>query len=117
MFEQIFKTLEERLKGLRAAVVVSSDGIELEAKVKDEFSHEVLSAELNSVLQHLERLNQDESLGVYEEVIIKTNKENVCLVKVSSEAFVLLVTDKTETTGKSVYEVQRLIPEFSKILA
>ncbi|MCX7831127.1 MAG: roadblock/LC7 domain-containing protein [Acidobacteria bacterium] len=117
MFEQIFELLEERLKGFRAAVVVSSDGIEIEAKVKEELSHEVLSAELNSILQHLERLNEDVSLGSYEEVIIKTNKENVCLVKVSSEAFILLITDKNETTGKAIYEVQRLIPEFSKILS
>ncbi len=117
MFESIFKALEERLKGFKAAAIVSSDGIEIEAKVKEELSHEVLSAELNSILQHLERLNEDVSLGSYEEVVIKTNRENICLTKISSEAFVLLVTDKNETTGKSLYEIQRLIPEFSKILS
>lgn len=117
MFENIFKALEERLAGFKAVAIVSSDGIEIEVKVKEELSHEVLSAELNSILQHLERLNEDISLGSYEEVVIKTNKENICLTRISSEAFVLLVTDKNETTGKSLYEIQRLIPEFLKILS
>lgn len=117
MFETVFGKLEERLKGFKAAVVVSVDGIEIEARIKEDLSHEILSAELNSILQHLERLNQDISLGSYEEVIIKTNKENICLIKISKEAFVLLITEKMETTGKAIYEVERLIPEFLEILS
>lgn len=117
MFETVFGKLEERLKGFRAAVFVSVDGIEIEARVKEELSHEVLSAELNSILQHLERLNKDVSLGSYEEVIIKTDKENVCLIKISKEAFILLIIEKSETTGKAIYEVERLIPEFLEILS
>ncbi len=117
MFENIFRELEGRLKGFMAVAIVSADGIEIEAKVKEELSHEVLSAEMNSILQHLDRLQDEISLGAYEEVVIKTDKENICLIRVSEEAFVLLVTDKSETTGRSLYEVQRLIPEFSKMLS
>ncbi len=50
-------------------------------------------------------------------MIIRTDRENICLVKLSREIFVLFVTETSEPTGRSVYEVKRLAPEFLKILS
>ncbi len=116
MFEEIFAQIENRLKGFKAISVVSSDGIEIASKIKEELPHEILSAELNNILHNLERLKSDISIGSYEEVIIKTDQENVILIKMSDDAFVLLVTDKTDPTGRSVYEVQRLAFNFLEML-
>lgn len=116
MFKDLFDILENKIKGLKAAVVVSGDGIEIESRIKSDLPHEILSAELNTVLRDLDRLKEDSQIGSYEEVIIRTEKENICLIKLSSETFVLLVTDTLEPTGRSVYEVKRLAPQFSKIL-
>jgi predicted regulator of Ras-like GTPase activity (Roadblock/LC7/MglB family) len=117
MFKELFRLLEERVRGFKAVVVVSGDGIEIESKIKSAFSHEILSAELNTILRHLDRLKEDSQIGSYEEVIIRTDKENICLIKLSREMFVLFVTETYEPTGHSVYEVKRLSPDFLKILS
>lgn len=117
MFKELFRLLEERVKGFRAVVVVSGDGIEIESKINSAFSHEILSAELNTILRHLDRLREDSQIGAYEEVVIKTDRENICLVKLSNEMFILFVTDTGEPTGHSVYEVKRLAPDFLEILS
>jgi predicted regulator of Ras-like GTPase activity (Roadblock/LC7/MglB family) len=117
MFKELFKLLEERVKGFKAAVVVCGDGIEIESQMKNAFSHEILSAELNTILRHLDRLKEDSQIGSYEEVVIRTDKENICLVKLSKDIFVLFVTETYEPTGHSVYEVMRLAPDFLKILS
>ena len=117
MFKELFRLLEERVKGFKAVVVVSGDGIEIESKINSAFSHEILSAELNTVLRHLDRLREDSQIGGYEEVIIRTDRENICLVKLSKEIFILFVTETSEPTGRSVYEVKRLAPEFLAILS
>lgn len=117
MFKELFMLLEERVKGFKAVVVVSGDGIEIESRMNGEFSHEILSAELNTILRHLDRLREDSQIGSYEEVMIRTDRENICLVKLSNEMFILFVTDTCEPTGHSVYEIKRLAPEFLKILS
>lgn len=116
MFEKLFQEIENSLKGFKAIIVVSSDGIEIDSKIKEDLPHEILSAELNNILHNLERLKADISIGSYEEVVIKTDIENILLVKISKDSFVLLVTDKSDPTGKSVYEIQRLIPKFLEML-
>lgn len=116
MFEKIFDEIESKIADFKAISVVSMDGIEIESRIKEDLQHEVLSAEMNGILQHLKRLKDDVSIGLYEEVVIKTEKENICLIKINEEVFVLIVTGKSVPTGKVIYEVVRRIPDITKEL-
>ena len=116
MFEPQFSQLEQALPGLRAVAVVGNDGIEVDHFVKADLPHEVLSAEMNGVMRNLERLREELDLGRLGEVIVRTEMQNVVLLALSPEIFLLVVTDPQETTGKTRYEVQRLAHAFLEVL-
>jgi predicted regulator of Ras-like GTPase activity (Roadblock/LC7/MglB family) len=116
MFESQFSRMEEALPGLRAVAVVGDDGIEVDHFVKGDLPHEVLSAEMNGVMRNLERLREELDLGKLGEVIIRTDSQNVLLLALSKEIFLLVVTAPEEATGKTRYEVQRLAAAFLEVL-
>ncbi len=117
MFDKIFQRLENALPGFRAAAVVGSDGIEIEAWVRSELPHEVLSAELNGLLRNLDRLQSEAGIGGLEEVVIRTSGENLLMLRLSPELFVLVITGVDQPTGKARYEIQRLAQAFMTQLA
>ncbi|MCI4398370.1 MAG: hypothetical protein JHC34_05965 [Acidobacteria bacterium] len=117
MFDLTFRRLEEALPGFRAAAVVGSDGIEIEAWVRSELPHEVLSAELNGLLRNLDRLQSEIGIGVLEEMAIRTSEENLLMLRLSPELFILAITDASQPTGKARYEIQRLAHLFLAQLA
>ena len=117
MFEREFLRLEGALPGFRAAAVVGGDGIEIEAWVRSELPHEVLSAELNGLLRNLDRLRSEVGIGVLEEMIIRTSEENLLMLRLSPELFILVITEAAQPTGKARYEIQRLAQAFLAQLA
>ncbi len=116
MFREQFRALEGLVPGFRAAAVVGSDGIEIESHVVADLPHEVLSAELNGTLRNLDRLREEAGIGDLEEVVIRTSGENLLLLRLSPELFVLTITDASQPTGRARYEVQRLAHEFLRAL-
>lgn len=112
MFKDLFRILEETVPGFRAAAVVGSDGIEIESHVVDSPAHEVLSAELNGTLRNLDRLKEEAGIGGLREVVIRTDAENLLMLRLSDELFVLMITAAGEATGRARYEVQRLAHRF-----
>ena len=59
MFRDLFESLEASIPGFRFICVVARDGIEVGSHQSEEFPHEVLSAEMNGVLQNLERMSEE----------------------------------------------------------
>lgn len=117
MFESLFSQLDSTLPGLKAVSVVGNDGIEIEQFVKSDLAHDVLSAEITGILRTLERLQVELSLGKLQEVIIRTDLQNLFVFSLAGGLYILLVTDSIAATGKARYEVQRIAHEFSEILS
>lgn len=116
MFESLFAGLEQTLPGMKAIALVGDDGIEVVSHVKTDLPHEVLSAEMNGILRNLDRLRQELELGKLNEVILRTQNQNIILFSLSEGLFILLVTEPTETTGRARFEIQRLAPQFIEII-
>jgi predicted regulator of Ras-like GTPase activity (Roadblock/LC7/MglB family) len=116
MFEAVFSQIENALPGLRAISVVGDDGIEIDSYVKSDLAHEVISAEMTGILRTLDRAKSELSLGRLDEVVIRTDEENILLLSLNAGLFVLLVTDPTEATGRARYEVKRLAHQIIEIL-
>jgi predicted regulator of Ras-like GTPase activity (Roadblock/LC7/MglB family) len=116
MFRELFRILAGVIPGFRAASVVGYDGIEIESHVPSDLPHEVLSAELNGILRNLDRLKADVGMGTLEEVVIRTNAENILLLRLSPELFILVITEPGHSTGQARYEVQRLAHRFLEAL-
>lgn len=117
MFESIFRDLELALPGMLAIAVVGDDGMEVESYIRKEVPHEVMSAELNGVLRNLHRIQQEQELGRVQEVVIRTEGQNLLLFSLTGGLFVLLVTESSETTGKARYEVNRRAHQLIQILS
>lgn len=117
MFDQQFTELLDTLPGLRAVAVVGDDGIEIESEVREgEVPHEVLSAEMNGILKTMQRLRSELALGRLSEFVVRTESQNIILFSLSEGLFILLVTDPSEATGKTRYEVQRIAHRFQDAL-
>ena len=116
MFESLFEQLDSSVPGLRAVSVVGNDGIEIEQYVKSELAHDVLSAEMTGILRTLERLQGELSLGTLQEVVVRTNTQNLFMFSLSGGIYILMVTESPATTGKARYEVQKLAHKFSELL-
>lgn len=116
MFKDLFRTLEATVPGFRAAAVVGSDGIEIESHVVESLPHEVLSAELNGTLRNLDRLKEEVGIGSLQEVVVRTDAENLLMFRLSDELFVLMITGAGESTGRARYEIQRLAHRFLAVL-
>ena len=117
MFDEVFQRLERALPGFRAAAVVGSDGIEIESWVRSELPHEVLGAELNGLLRNLDRLQSEIGIGALEEMTIRTTEENILMLRLSPELFILAITEAAQPTGKARYEIKRLAHLFMAQLA
>jgi predicted regulator of Ras-like GTPase activity (Roadblock/LC7/MglB family) len=117
MFESIFRDLEQALPGMLAVAVVGDDGMEVESYIRKEVPHEVMSAELNGVLRNLHRIQLEQALGRVEEVVIRTEGQNLLMFSLTGGLFVLLVTESSETTGKARYEVGRRAHQLIQILS
>jgi len=76
-----------------------------------------MSAELNGVLRNLHRIQKEQQLGRVQEVVIRTEGQNLLLFSLTGGLFVLLVTDSSETTGKARYEVGRRAHQLIQILS
>jgi predicted regulator of Ras-like GTPase activity (Roadblock/LC7/MglB family) len=116
MFEPLFSQLDASIPGLRAVSVVGNDGIEIEQYVKSQLAHDVLSAEMTGILRTLERLHGELDLGKLQEVIVRTDLQNIFIVSLSGGLYILLVTDSASTTGKARYAVQKITHKFSELL-
>ncbi len=117
MFESQFDRLLDALPGVNALAVVGDDGIEIESRVRDgNVPHEVLSAEMNGVLKTMQRLRSELELGRLNELIVRTEAQNIILFALAEGLFILLVSDPAETTGRTRYEVQRIAHQFQDAL-
>jgi len=116
MFKELFRDLEASIPGFRAGAVVGSDGIEIESHVPADLPHEVLSAELNGILRNLDRLQVEVGIGALEEVFVRTDVENILLMRLSPELFTLVITDRESPTGPARYAVQRMAHRFLAVL-
>jgi predicted regulator of Ras-like GTPase activity (Roadblock/LC7/MglB family) len=116
MFESLFSQLDVALPGLKAISVVGNDGIEVDQFVKEDIAHDVLSAEMTGITRTLERLQVELSLGRLQEVVIRTDAQNVFIFSLTNGLFILLVTDASAATGKARYEVQKIAHKFSEML-
>ncbi|MEJ2366815.1 MAG: roadblock/LC7 domain-containing protein [Acidobacteriota bacterium] len=112
MFESVFQKLEEGIPGFRAASVVGGDGIEVESHVNDTLPHDVLSAELNAVVRNLDRLKDEIGLGRLEEIALRTESENIFMARLSPDLALLVVTQRSEVTGRTRYQIQRMAHQF-----
>lgn len=116
MFKEIFRELAAAIPGFRAGSVVGSDGIEIQSHVPSDLPHEVLSAELNGILRNLDRLKADVGIGLLEEVVVRTDSENILLLRLSPDMFVLVITDRDNPTGPARYAIQRMAHRFMAVL-
>jgi len=116
MFKTLFAELAAVIPGFRAGSVVGSDGIEIESHVPSDLPHEVLSAELNGILRNLDRLKVDVGIGVLEEVMVRTDAENILLLRLSPDMFILVITDRESPTGPARYAIQRMAHRFLAVL-
>ena len=112
MFEALFEQIEEGLPGFRAIAVVGDDGMEVEARIKKELPHEVLSAEMNGIVRIIKRLREELDMGELSELILRTDRRNIILFDLKAGLFILLVTDFSETTGRTRFKVQSLASKF-----
>jgi len=117
MFRKIFQSLEETNPGLKSISVVGRDGIEVDHYVREDLPHDVLSAEMNGILKNLERMAAEYGLESILEVVIRSKDQNILLLNLSEELFLLMITDPEETTGKARYEIKRHAHRFLEALA
>jgi len=116
MFEALFKKLEAQIVGFRFAAVVGDDGIEVEVYMKSELPHEMLSAEMNGIVRTINRMQGELSLGKLSEMVVRAEEQNVILSNLQEGLFILVVTDSSETTGRTRYLIQAIAPEFMSVL-
>lgn len=116
MFKELFKEIAAAIPGFRAAAVVGSDGIEIECYVQESLPHEVLSAELNGMLRNLARMREEVGIGAFQEAVLRTKQENILLLTLSDEMFLLLIMGAEHPTGRARYEIQRQAYRFLAIL-
>lgn len=116
MFRNLFEEIAASVPGFRAAAVVGSDGIEIESFVVESLPHEVLSAELNGMMRNLERMREEAGIGALLDAVLRTKQENILLMTLSDELFVLVILSAEHPTGKARYEIQRQAHRFLAIL-
>jgi predicted regulator of Ras-like GTPase activity (Roadblock/LC7/MglB family) len=116
MFRDVFRELETSVPDLHAACLVGRDGIEIDTHVREDLPHEVLSAEMNGLLRNLERLEEEFGLGQTQEMVIRTDIQNVLILGLSRDLFVLTITGPSVATGLARYHVQRIAHRFLEIL-
>ena len=116
MFRDIFQSLEEAIPGLRSVSLVGRDGIEVDHHLCEDLPHDVFSAEMNGILQNLERIAAEYELHSISEVVIRAKEHNILLLNLSQEVFVLVFIAPEEPTGKARYEIQRRAHQFLDVL-
>jgi predicted regulator of Ras-like GTPase activity (Roadblock/LC7/MglB family) len=117
MFREVFAEMEATIPDLQAICLVGRDGIEIDSYVHEDLPHEVLSAEMNGLLRNLERLEKEFGLGRTDEMIIRTQAQNILMVALSRDLFVLVITGPSTATGRARYQVQRLAHSFVELLS
>jgi predicted regulator of Ras-like GTPase activity (Roadblock/LC7/MglB family) len=116
MFRDLFSEMEAAIPDLLAVCLVGRDGIEIDHYVREEHPHEVLSAEMNGLLRNLERLEGEFGLGRTEEMVVRTEIQNILLLALSRDLFVLVITGPSTATGMARYQVQRFAHRFLDML-
>ena len=90
MFREVFAEMEATIPDLQAVCLVGRDGIEIDSYMQEDLPHEVLSAEMNGLLRNLERLEKEFGLGRTDEMIIRTQTQNILMLALSRDLFVLV---------------------------
>lgn len=116
MFREVFAELGASIPDLLAVCLVGRDGIEIDHFVRDDLPHEVLSAEMNGLLRNLERLEKEFGLGRTEEMVVRTDVQNILLLALSKDMFVLVITGPSTATGRARYQIQRIAHRFLDML-
>lgn len=117
MFREVFAELEAQIPDMRAVSLVGRDGIEIESRVREDLPHEVLSAEMNGLLRNLERFEAEFGMGKTEEMVIRTDVQNILMLALSRDLFVLVITGPSTATGRTRYHVQRQAHRFLEVLS
>lgn len=117
MFREVFAELEAQIPDMRAISIVGRDGIEIDSRIREDLPHEVMSAEMNGLLRNLERFEAEFGLGKTEEMVVRTDVQNILLLALSRDLFVLVITGPSTATGQARYYVQRQAHRFMEVLS
>jgi len=117
MFIERLERLASRLDDVLAVSLVAADGIPVETfPVRTQIDIELLSAELMSQVQSVDRNHVELGVGLVRELTVTTEKVTVSVGAVSDGYFLLLVQRAGAGFGRARFELRRAGLDFERDL-
>lgn len=100
------------LKGAQAILLMGIDGIVIEYHGKEEYdSFEEISIEMSQIVKEVEKISSHAALGGMREMIVYFEKNTVILQYMTSDVFLALLLNQSESVGKSRFALQNIAPD------
>lgn len=116
MIRSILMDLNSSSTDIKAAALVSIDGLLMASALTEEYDEDHVGAMSAAILSIGERTAEELACGELEQVLIKGKSGYVLVAHASSDAVITVVTRSTARLGLVFLDVQRAAQKIEKLL-
>ncbi len=109
-FKEILSKLIEKTPGGLGAALVAKDGLIVESWTKEGFAVDEIAVHITQPLMKSENSVKNARIGIFEEMLLFTDKFSLILKNITDEYFLMTVIDRScGIYGKGRYEADKTI--------